>query len=60
MMMMMMKCEARGGRVKIMHFQVGLEIQSVSYKSSQHWPFPAGSVMIGMVASLPIGPDSKQ
>ena len=32
----------------------------MSYKSSQHWPFPAGSVMIGMVASLLIGPDSRQ
>lgn len=32
--------------------EVGLEIQSVSYKSSQHWPFPAGSVMIGCHAQV--------
>merc|ERR1712117_110166 len=32
--------------------EVGLEITSVSYKSSQHWPFPAGSVMIGCHAQV--------
>jgi len=32
--------------------EVGLEITSASYKSSQHWPFPAGSVMIGCHAQV--------
>jgi len=27
--------------------EVGLEVGEVSYIGSQHWPFPAGSVMIG-------------
>lgn len=27
--------------------EVGLEVESVQYKCSQHWPFPAGSLMIG-------------
>jgi len=27
--------------------EVGMEIQSVEYRCSQHWPFPAGSLMIG-------------
>lgn len=27
--------------------EVGLEVESIEYKSSQHWPFPAGSLMIG-------------
>lgn len=27
--------------------EVGMEVESVKYKCSQHWPFPAGSLMIG-------------
>ena len=27
--------------------EVGLEVESVEYKCSQHWPFPSGSLMIG-------------
>ena len=27
--------------------EVGMEVESVQYKCSQHWPFPAGSLMIG-------------
>jgi len=27
--------------------EVGIEVESVQYRSSQHWPFPAGSLMIG-------------
>ena len=27
--------------------EVGIEVESIEYKSSQHWPFPAGSLMIG-------------
>ena len=27
--------------------EVGLEVQSVEYRCSQHWPFPSGSLMIG-------------
>lgn len=27
--------------------EVGLEIQSISYSSSQHWPFPHSSFMLG-------------
>ena len=42
--------------------EVGLEIKSVSYKSSQHWPFPAGSVMIGVlsISHLFVGRDQEQ
>ena len=32
--------------------QVGLEVGEVSYIGSQHWPFPAGSVMIGCHAQV--------
>jgi len=28
-------------------FQVGIEVGEVSYSSSQHWPFPTGSLMVG-------------
>merc|ERR1712059_124592 len=27
--------------------EVGLEVDNVRYCASQHWPFPAGSIMIG-------------
>ncbi|XP_030611784.1 NAD(P)H pyrophosphatase NUDT13, mitochondrial [Archocentrus centrarchus] len=32
--------------------EVGLEIQSISYSSSQHWPFPHSSFMLGCHASV--------
>ncbi|XP_029954032.1 nucleoside diphosphate-linked moiety X motif 13-like [Salarias fasciatus] len=32
--------------------EVGLEVQSISYISSQHWPFPHSSFMIGCHASV--------
>ena len=27
--------------------EVGIEVESIKYQCSQHWPFPAGSLMIG-------------
>jgi len=35
--------------------EVGLEVENVSYRSSQHWPFPAGSLMIGCHALVKPG-----
>ncbi|XP_069015942.1 NAD(P)H pyrophosphatase NUDT13, mitochondrial [Embiotoca jacksoni] len=32
--------------------EVGLEVQSISYSSSQHWPFPHSSFMLGCHASV--------
>lgn len=32
--------------------EVGLEVQGMSYSSSQHWPFPHSSFMIGCHASV--------
>ncbi|KAK2884342.1 nucleoside diphosphate-linked moiety X motif 13 isoform X2 [Channa argus] len=32
--------------------EVGLEVQSVSYSSSQHWPFPHSSFMLGCHATV--------
>ncbi|XP_028264432.1 NAD(P)H pyrophosphatase NUDT13, mitochondrial isoform X2 [Parambassis ranga] len=32
--------------------EVGLEVQSFSYSSSQHWPFPHSSFMLGCHASV--------
>lgn len=32
--------------------EVGLEVQSISYSSSQHWPFPHSSLMLGCHASV--------
>ncbi|XP_026207984.1 nucleoside diphosphate-linked moiety X motif 13 isoform X2 [Anabas testudineus] len=32
--------------------EVGLELQSISYSSSQHWPFPHSSLMLGCHASV--------
>ncbi|CAJ1081301.1 nucleoside diphosphate-linked moiety X motif 13 isoform X2 [Xyrichtys novacula] len=32
--------------------EVGLEVHSVSYSSSQHWPFPHSSFMVGCHASV--------
>lgn len=32
--------------------EVGLEVHSVSYSSSQHWPFPHSSFMLGCHASV--------
>ncbi|XP_076616023.1 NAD(P)H pyrophosphatase NUDT13, mitochondrial isoform X1 [Chaetodon auriga] len=32
--------------------EVGLEVYSVSYSSSQHWPFPHSSLMLGCHASV--------
>ncbi|XP_026171173.1 NAD(P)H pyrophosphatase NUDT13, mitochondrial [Mastacembelus armatus] len=32
--------------------EVGLEVQSISYSSSQHWPFPQSSFMLGCHASV--------
>ncbi|XP_044035848.1 nucleoside diphosphate-linked moiety X motif 13 isoform X2 [Siniperca chuatsi] len=32
--------------------EVGLEVHSVSYSSSQHWPFPHSSLMLGCHASV--------
>ncbi|XP_054455150.1 nucleoside diphosphate-linked moiety X motif 13 isoform X2 [Anoplopoma fimbria] len=32
--------------------EVGLEVHSVSYSSSQHWPFPQSSFMMGFHASV--------
>lgn len=32
--------------------EVGLEVNSVSYSSSQHWPFPHSSFMMGFHASV--------
>jgi len=42
--------------------EVGMEVESVKYKCSQHWPFPAGSVMIGCHADARPGqlPDPCQ
>lgn len=30
--------------------EVGIEVESIKYNSSQHWPFPSGSLMIGCQA----------
>lgn len=27
--------------------EVGLEVHNISYSSSQHWPFPRSSLMLG-------------
>jgi len=35
--------------------EVGMEVESVKYKCSQHWPFPAGSLMIGCHAEATPG-----
>lgn len=35
--------------------EVGLEVENVSYRSSQHWPFPSGSLMIGCHALVKPG-----
>ncbi|KAM9837344.1 NAD(P)H pyrophosphatase NUDT13, mitochondrial [Aulostomus maculatus] len=32
--------------------EVGLQVQSISYSSSQHWPFPHSSFMLGCHASV--------
>lgn len=32
--------------------EVGLEVHSISYSSSQHWPFPNSSFMLGCHASV--------
>ncbi|XP_074519720.1 NAD(P)H pyrophosphatase NUDT13, mitochondrial [Halichoeres trimaculatus] len=32
--------------------EVGLEVQSISYSSSQHWPFPHSSFMVGCHATV--------
>lgn len=32
--------------------EVGLEVHSISYSSSQHWPFPHSSFMLGCHASI--------
>ncbi|CAH1245967.1 NUDT12 [Branchiostoma lanceolatum] len=32
--------------------EVGLEVDTVSYMSSQHWPFPASSIMFGCYATV--------
>lgn len=32
--------------------EVGLEVQDVSYSSSQHWPFPHSSFMVGCHATV--------
>uniref|UniRef100_A0A3Q3G999 NAD(+) diphosphatase n=1 Tax=Kryptolebias marmoratus TaxID=37003 RepID=A0A3Q3G999_KRYMA len=32
--------------------EVGLEVQSISYSSSQHWPFPNSSFMLGCHATV--------
>lgn len=32
--------------------EVGLEVHNVSYSSSQHWPFPHSSFMLGCHASV--------
>lgn len=32
--------------------EVGLEVHSISYSSSQHWPFPHSSLMLGCHASV--------
>uniref|UniRef100_A0A3B4ZLY5 NAD(+) diphosphatase n=1 Tax=Stegastes partitus TaxID=144197 RepID=A0A3B4ZLY5_9TELE len=32
--------------------EVGLEVQNISYSSSQHWPFPHSSFMLGCHASV--------
>ncbi|GAA6236457.1 nucleoside diphosphate-linked moiety X motif 13 [Lates japonicus] len=32
--------------------EVGLEVQSISYSSSQHWPFPHSSFMLGCHATI--------
>lgn len=32
--------------------EVGLEVLNVSYSSSQHWPFPHSSFMMGFHASV--------
>lgn len=32
--------------------EVGLEVHSISYSSSQHWPFPHSSFMLGCHASV--------
>lgn len=38
--------------------EVGLEIDTVQYDCSQHWPFPAGSLMIGCHATVKGGTPS--
>lgn len=38
--------------------EVGLEVHSLSYSSSQHWPFPHSSFMLGCHAS--VGPAHTQ
>jgi len=35
--------------------EVGLEVEKVTYLASQHWPFPAGSLMIGCQAEVQTG-----
>jgi len=35
--------------------EVGIEVDKVSYLGSQHWPFPAGSLMIGCQAEASPG-----
>merc|ERR1719260_473005 len=42
--------------------EVGMEVESIKYKCSQHWPFPAGSIMIGCHAEAKPGqqPDPCQ
>jgi NAD+ diphosphatase len=45
--------------INIKKTQVGLEVGEVSYIGSQHWPFPAGSVMIGCHAQVACNPASK-
>lgn len=32
--------------------EVGLDVLSVSYSSSQHWPFPHSSFMLGFHATV--------
>lgn len=38
--------------------EVGVEVHSVSYSSSQHWPFPHSSFMLGCHAL--VGPAHTQ
>uniref|UniRef100_A0A3Q4IBP2 NAD(+) diphosphatase n=1 Tax=Neolamprologus brichardi TaxID=32507 RepID=A0A3Q4IBP2_NEOBR len=41
--------------------EVGLEIQSISYSSSQHWPFPHSSFMLGCHALVsPLSVDNSE
>lgn len=32
--------------------EVGLEVSNICYSSSQHWPFPHSSFMLGLHASV--------